>query len=301
MPTKRDYYDILGVSKNAGKDEIKKAYRKKALEFHPDKNKAADAEERFKEINEAYEVLSNPQKKQAYDQFGHAAFEQGAGFAGGPFAGFGQGQTYRSGPFTYTYTTRGGSPFEGFDFGGFSDPFEIFESFFGGSSPFRREPPKPRYGLTIEFMEAVKGTQKTVKVDGKTHTIKVPAGADDGTRIRYKDFDVTIDVKPDKTFRRDGNDVFVSHEIPFTLAALGGTTEVPTLDGRLQLKIRPGTQPGTTVRLRDKGIPHLFSHGLSFRQSGRGDQYIRLNVSVPQRLTREQKKLLEEFASTLGK
>ncbi|MCH7951702.1 DnaJ domain-containing protein [Patescibacteria group bacterium] len=292
MPTKRDYYDILGVSKDASNDELKKAYRKKALEFHPDKNKAKDAEEKFKEINAAYEVLSDPKKKQTYDQFGHAAFDPGSGFAGGPFAGAGQGRTQRAGPFTYTYHTTGGSPFEGFDFGGFSDPFEIFETFFGGASPFRREPPKPRYGLTIDFMEAIKGTEKTVRIDGKEYKVSIPPGADVGTHIRFKDFHVTIDVKQHNIFRRDGTDIFINHEIPFSLAALGGEIKVPTVDGDVKLKIRPGTQPGSMIRLRGKGIPHL--HG-----RGRGDQYIRLLVKVPEKLTSEQKKLLQQFQSTV--
>lgn len=291
MTAKRDYYDILDVSKGASAEEIKKAYRKKALEFHPDRNKSADAEEKFKEVNEAYEVLSDSQKKKAYDQFGHAAFDSSRGYTGSPFSGFGQGQTYKQGPFTYTYTTSG-APFADFDFAGFSDPFEIFESFFGGASPFRREPPKPRYGLTIDFMEAVKGAEKTVTIDGKHKKIKIPPGADDGTRIRFQDFDVTIDVKPHETFKRDGNDVYVDHQIPFTLAALGGTTQTPTLDGNLKLKIRPGTQPGALVRLRGEGVPHLQGRG-------RGDLYIRLLVKVPEKLTSQQKKLFQQLDESL--
>jgi DnaJ-class molecular chaperone len=121
----------------------------------------------------------------------------------------------------------------------------------------------------------------------------VPAGADDGTRIRFKDFDVTIDVRPHEKFRRDGSDIFLNHEIPFTLAALGGETKVPTLNGELKLKIRPGTQPGTTVRLSGEGIPRL--HG-----RGRGNQYVRLVVKVPENLTREQKKLLQQLQKTLS-
>jgi DnaJ-class molecular chaperone len=283
MATKRDYYDILGVDKNASAQEIKQAYRKLALQYHPDKNKEKGAAEKFKEINQAYEVLANPQKRQTYDQFGHAAFDQAGGFgAQGPF-----GRTYKSGPFTYTYTTSGGdSPFAGF--GGFSDPFEIFESFFGGASPFRRAPQLPRYGLTLDFMEAVKGAERTIVHRGKEHEIKIPAGVDEGTRIKFKDFIVSIDVKPDPIFKRDGYDIFINHEIPFTLAALGGTAEIPTIDKKVKIKIRQGTQPNTMIRLRGKGIPHPQGYS-------KGDQYIRLIIKIPQKLSREQKRLLQEF------
>jgi DnaJ-class molecular chaperone len=295
MPTKRDYYDILGVSKGASKEEIKKAYRKLALEHHPDRNKSSDASDKFKEINEAYEVLSDSKKKQTYDQFGHAAFDPRyggggggpGGFRGRPFGG-GQTRTYRQGPFTYTYTTYGSSPRGGFDFGGFSDPFEIFEQFFGGGSPFGRQEAKPRYGLNLSFIEAAKGCEKTVNLDGKKKTIKVPAGVDDGSRIRFADFDVTIDVQPDKTFQRDGPDVFVNHKIPLSMAILGGTTEVPTIDGEVKLRIRPGTQPGTMVRLRGRGIRNL-------RGFGRGNQYVRLQVKIPEKLTREQREALQKL------
>lgn len=290
MPTKRDYYDILGVSRDASQEEINRAYRKLAVEWHPDKNKSPQAEERFKEINEAYEVLSNPEKRAAYDQFGHAAFAPGGmgGFEGFP-GGF--TRTYKKGPFTYTYTTYGGgeSPFGGFsfDFGGFSDPFEIFEQFFGGS-PFRETRRIPRYGLTLTFMEAAKGCEKEIIVEGKKRTIRIPPGVDDGSRIKFKDFYVTIDVKPDKVFQRDGADVFINQEVPLTLAILGGIVEVPTIDGPIKLRIRPGTQPGTMIRLRGRGIKRLHSYG-------RGDQYVRLLVKIPSKLTPRQRELIREF------
>jgi len=280
MPTKRDYYEILGVDKKATAAEIKAAYRKSALKYHPDRNKAADAEEKFKEINEAYQVLSDYQKKQAYDQFGHAAFSQTGGMGSNPFAGGSQ-----AGPFTYTYTTGSGgaNPFSNFDFG---DPFEIFDSIFGGG--FARQAQRARYSLRIEFMEAVNGVSKEIEVDGKKHKIKIPAGADDGTRIRFQDFDISIDVKPHPRFKREGYHIFVDEKIPFTLAALGGTKKVKTLDNELNLRIRSGTQSHTLVRLRGEGIKHVNG-------SGRGDFYVRLITEVPEKLTREQKELMKQL------
>lgn len=292
MSTNRDYYDILDVSKTATEAELKQAYRKQALQWHPDRNKSSEAEKKFKEVNEAYEILSDKDKRVAYDQYGHAAFEQGAGGPGG-FGGFGgqPGQTYRQGPFTYTYST-GGSPFGGAENFDFSDPFEIFEQFFGGASPFGRQTRQiPHYSLSIDFDEAVHGAEKTVEIDGARKTIKIPAGVDDGSRIKFQDFTVTLDVKPDSTFAREGDDLIVNISLPLTTAILGGVIEVPTIDGELKLKIRPGTQPGTMVRLRGQGVKHL--HG-----SGRGDQYVRLQIKIPEKLTRRQKELLEEFART---
>lgn len=280
MPTKRDYYEILGITKSATAAEIKSAYRKMALKFHPDKNKEADAEEKFKEINEAYQILSDAKKRQAYDQFGHAAFDPTSGMGGNPFAG-----GYQQGPFTWSYTTSagGGSPFEGMDF---NDPFDIFESIFGGG--FAQQARRPRYTLSIEFMEAVKGVEKKVTIDGKERTIKVPAGANDGTRIRFDEFDITIDVRADKKFKRDGYDLFVDQGIAFTTAALGGEIEVPKVDGTLRMKVRAGTQSHTMVRLRGEGVPHLQGRG-------KGDLYVRLIVQVPEKLSKDEKELLEEL------
>ncbi len=292
MTTKKDYYEILGVSRSATDSELKSAYRKLALKWHPDRNKESGAEAKFKEVNEAYEVLSNSEKKAKYDQFGHAAFDPSSGFGG--FGG-GQGsQSYRSGPFSYTYTTGGG--FEDL-FGnqgqGFSDPFNIFESFFGGQNPFGSQfQTKPHYSLTIDFMDAVHGVEKTFVHQGKQFTVKIPPGADDGTRIRYREFDLSVNVRADKTFRREGADVFILHEIPFTLAILGGDTTIPTLDGDLKIKIRPGTQPSTTVRLAGRGIKHL-------QGSGRGDFYIKLKVMLPEKLGRRAKELVQELSKEL--
>lgn len=287
MPTKRDYYEILGVEKSATQKDIKAAYRKMALKFHPDKNDAPDAEEKFKEINEAYQVLSDEAKRQKYDQFGHAAFDPASGMGGAGAGGFGGG--FRSGPFTWSYTTsnsgNGQNPFQDYDFG---DPFEIFEQFFGGGFGRAYQRPRPRYSLTIEFMEAIQGVDKEVTIDGKKHKVKIPAGADDGTRIRFDDFDISLNVKSDAKFKRDGYDLYVNHPISFSLAALGGKTEVPTIGSKLKLKVRAGTQSHTLVRIRGEGVPHL-------RGSGKGDLYVRLVVEVPEKLSNEEKELIKQL------
>lgn len=290
MAAKSDYYDILGVSKSASAEEIKKAYRKQALEWHPDRHKddKEAAERRFKEINEAYQVLSNPQKRSAYDQFGHNAFSPGGvpgGFGGaGPFS-----QTGRYGPFTYTYTTtggNGGSPFAGFDFG---DPFEIFEQFFGGGNPFRQARQIPRYSIKIDFMEAIRGVNKEIEVEGKKRKIKIPAGIGEGVSINFGDFMLSVNIGPHEIFERDGNDIFVKVEIPYSLATLGGEIKVPTVEGDVKIRIRPGTQSGIMIRLREKGAPRL--HG-----RGKGDEYVRINILVPEKLNKEQKNLIDELS-----
>lgn len=279
MATTKDYYDILGVSKSATPDEIKKAYRKLALQYHPDRNKTKEAEEKFKEITKAYEVLSDVQKRQTYDQFGAAAFEQGGPSGQG---GFGGGQY---GPFTYSYTGNG----EGFDF---SDPFDIFEQFFGGG--FNQRARRPVYSLAIDFLEAVHGTQKTLTMDGKKQTIKIPPGVNTGSRIRFGEYDIVVEVMPHKTFVREGYDIITEHEVPFTKAALGTEIKLETIDGPLTLKIPSGTQPGTVMRLRGKGVPHV-------RGSSRGDHYVKIKVIIPTKLTSRQKEILKEFDNEKGK
>lgn len=347
--SKRDYYEVLGVEKNASKDEIKKAYRKLARKYHPDVSKESDAEEKFKEAKEAYEVLSNEQKRAQYDQFGHAGAQQGQGFGG--FGGTSQ------------------------DFGGFGD---IFDMFFGGGA--RRDPNAPQQGadlqytVTLEFKEAIFGKEtditipkeedcKTchgsgakpgtkpetcshchgtgqlnqeqntpfgrvvnrrvchycngtgkiipdkcntcggsgrVKKNKKIH-INIPAGIDEGQQIRVAgkgeaginggppgDLFVVVIVKPHDFFEREGDNIYCELPLTFAQAALGDEVEVPTVHGKVKLKIPAGTQTGKTFRLRGKGAPNV-------RGRGQGDQHVNVRVVTPTKLTEKQKELLREF------
>lgn len=285
-----DYYDLLGVSKNASDAEIKTAYRKKALEWHPDRNKSAGSAEKFKEINKAFEILSNPQKKQMYDQYGAGAFDGGMPGGASP-GGFSQ-----QGPFNYTYSWGGErgseSPFGNVN--DFSDPFEIFEQFFGVRSPFggRQRQQRDVYRINLSFDEAVHGAEKETVIKGKHKNIKIPAGVDDGMRIRFADFDIMVSVKPHPYFRREGQDVYLEKLISYPLAVLGGVIEVPTIKGSIKLKIRPGTASGTTMRLRGEGIPHPNS-------SRRGDEYVIFKVHIPTKVSSHGKRLLEELQKEL--
>ncbi len=284
-----DYYQILGVPKTATSDELKRAYRKMAMQYHPDRNKTKEGEAKFKEISKAYEVLSDAQKRQTYDQFGAAAFEQGGPTgqgpfgAGGPFSGGGRQQ----GPFTYTYTSGGA---DAGDFGGFSDPFDLFEQFFGGGNPFgaQQRQRRPVYSLTISSMDAVKGAEKKVTINGKAQTIKIPVGVDNGSRVRFGEYDVVLTVTPDKIFQREGQDIVVEKEVSFPQASFGGEITVDSIDGPLKIRMPAGTQPDTLIRLRGKGVPHV-------RGSGRGDEYVRIKVTVPKHITGRQRELLQEF------
>ncbi|MDN4525447.1 molecular chaperone DnaJ [Fictibacillus fluitans] len=351
--SKRDYYEVLGLDKNASTDEIKKAYRKMTKQYHPDVNKEPDAAEKFKEVREAYDTLKDPQKKAQYDQFGHTDPNQG-------FGGFGGA---------------------GADFGGFGD---IFDMFFGGGGG-RRNPNAPRqgadlqYNMNLKFDEAVfgketeielpkeetcetchgsgakpgtkpetcshckgsgqlnveqntpfgrivnkrvcqycSGTGKIIKDkcgtchgNGKVTTtkkinVKIPAGVDNGQQIRLSghgeagvnggppgDLYVVFRVLPHEFFERDGDDIYCEMPITYAQAALGDEIEVPTMHGRIKLKIPAGTQTGTHFRLRGKGVQNV-------RGRGQGDQHIQVKVLTPTKLSDKQKQLLRDFAEIGG-
>jgi len=354
MSAKRDYYEVLGVDRQATDTDIKKAFRRLARQYHPDVNKSPDAEARFKEINEAYEVLSDSDKRSVYDRFGHA----------GPQAGFG-----------------------GFgDFAGFGGIEDIFESFFGGvrtGTTARRGPTRGadlRFDLTIQFEEAIFGAEKEIIVPRhevcpqcqgsgaepgtqpircpqcngtgevrrqqqtflgsfvqvttcprcqgereivtspctrcrgrkvveveRTMSVKIPAGVDDGTRIRLAgegepgtrggppgNLYVVLHVTPHDFFRREDSHIWLELDLNIAQAALGDKIKVPTLDGDTELAIPAGTQTGEVFRLRDRGVPFL-------RRNGRGDQLVMVHVLTPTKLTKKQKELFAELSETLGK
>jgi molecular chaperone DnaJ len=365
--TKRDYYEILGVKKSAGLDEIKKAYRELALRYHPDRvphEQKKEAEEKFKEISEAYAVLSDAQKRALYDQYGHSGIDQKYAyediFKGADFSSIFEGL----GDFGL-----GGGLFDEV----FSDlGFNIFGGR-GSRSASRRRGRDLEISLNIDLEEAAKGTEKTVTVPryevcaacsgsgakpgtkkttcaqckGSGHTVvssgffrlqqtcprcrgegsviqapcpdcrgegrskvtrkitvKIPAGVDTGSHLRIRgegeagqanrgDLYVIIEVRPHPLFERHGNDLFTSLDIGLGKAILGGETQVHTLDGKVEMKIPPGTQSGSIFRLKGKGITDL--HG---RDSG--DELVRVNVEIPKKLNPEQRRLIEEFARLSG-
>jgi len=314
MPDKLDYYEILGISKNALPDDIKQAYKKLAKQHHPDmvseKDKEA-AEKRFKEINEAYQILNDPQKKKMYDQFGHAGVGQGAGPGG-----FG-GQQGQWGPFTYSYSTGGpGGQQNPFDFNGGFDPFDVFEEFFGfrgfggrGSSPRRGK--NLYYELAVDFADAVRGIEKEIRTEAGKVTIKVPSGVRDGTELRFTgkgspgpngvpagDLFISIRVRYPREFSVDGETIIIVKEISFVQAVLGATLEIPVVDvsartgvGTAKLNIPAGTQPNTRFLVRGRGMPRL-------RGSGNGDALVQVIVSIPKKLNRKQRDLLEEYSKS---
>lgn len=299
MATKRDYYEVLGVSKNTSDSEIKSAYRRLARKHHPDVDKSAGSAEKFKEISEAYQVLADANKKKTYDQFGHAAFSRDAGFGG-------QGRPFGGGWQQYSWSSSGGGPFGSaqggpnvqFDFGGFEDPFELFEQIFGGGSPFGQAfKRRPTYQLELSFDEAVHGATKTVEYTdsaGKRQrlSIKVPSGVDSGTRMRFgpsaDGLDIIFRVSPHPEFIREGSDIFSEINLTIPQLVLGDTIEVSTVDGKLRLKIPSGAEPGSLIKIKGKGIKDL--------RGARGDHYVRVKLEVPKRLSNEERSLYEKLA-----
>lgn len=293
---KRDYYEVLGVSKNASDDEIKKAYRKLAIKYHPDKNPGDKAaEEKFKEVSEAHEVLSDKQKRARYDQFGHAGVGGGAGAAGNPF---------QNGEFNFN-----GQQFN-FDFGGGGGLDDILGSIFGFGGGHRRPARGAdlRTTVTLSFEEAVFGTTKTITADGKELKVKIPAGIDDGMSIRLSgkggaapsggqrgDLYVFIRVKPHKHLTREGNIILSEVRISMVDAALGTTVDVETVDGNISMKIPAGTQSGTPFKLSGHGVPLMRSDG------NRGPHIVTVIVETPRNLSKRQKELLEEFRDPKSK
>lgn len=369
MAAKRDYYEVLGVSRGATAEEIKKAYRKLAVQYHPDKNPGnKEAEEKFKEISEAYEVLSDQEKRERYDRFGHGAFGPGSGggggFQGGGFGGIDLEEALR------TFMGAFGGPAGG---GG-----SIFDDFFGGTARGRDQAARGsdlRVDLEIDFEESVFGSTREIALtlmdeceacrgsgaepgskrdtcrrcggsgmvvtssgffqvrqtcpacggagqtisrpcracDGegrvkarKTIQLKIPPGVETGSRLRLAgkgeggarggpagDLYVVIHVRAHTFFQRRGDDIYCEMPLPFTIAALGGEIEVPTIHGYAKLKIPPGTESGTVMRLRGKGVEGPRGYGA-------GDQHVRLNVVVPDRLDRGQRDLLSRLAADLS-
>ena len=360
---KQDYYDLLGAAKGSTEEDLKKAYRKKAVQFHPDKNPGnKEAEEMFKKVSEAYEVLKDTDKRAAYDRYGHAAFQQGGGQRGPSGGGFND----PSDMFREVFGQQGGGG------GG------IFEEFFGGGggqSGGVGRGADLRYDLEISLEEAAHGSEKEISFrklgqcghchgngaepgskratchtcrgagqvttsrgffhvrqacptchgsghrfekvcakcsgEGRVNetakiNVKIPPGVDTGNKLRSSgngeagtmggeagDLYIVVHVKDHEVFERQGDDLFCEIPIKFTLATLGGSIHVPTLQGKAALKIPGGTQSGTTFRLKGRGLPHL-------RGNAHGDQLIRVQVEVPTHLSAEQKKFLEEFARVSG-
>lgn len=296
MAEKRDYYEVLGVSKNASDDEIKKAYRKLAIKYHPDKNPGdKEAEAKFKEINEAHDVLSDKQKRARYDQFGHA----GVGGAGGGFGGFSGNPFGQAGGFNYN-----GQTFN-FDFGNGGIFDDIIGNIFGfGGARRPRRGADMQTSVTITFEEAIFGTTKSVSLNGESLKIKIPAGIDDGMSIRLRgkggpapegatepgDLYVRIRVKPHKSLTREGAIILSEQTIDMVDAALGCEIEVETVDGPITMKVPAGTQSGTPFKLSGHGVP--------FRNDGdRGPHIVTVLVETPKNLSKKQKELLEEFKS----
>jgi curved DNA-binding protein len=283
----KDYYKILGVDRAAGEAEIKKAYRKLAKQYHPDLNPGNKAaEEKFKELTEAYAVLSDADKRRQYDAVGPEGFRSDFDFSQFFRGGFRPQPGQRS----YHFSTGQGRGFN-FDFGGLED---IFGSMFGGfPGAGAASEPDPEYEVSIDFLTAVRGGEIEVNLSGDRVRAKIPPGVDTGQRIRLpgkgrRDVYLTLRVRPDPRFERQGDDIVVEAPVAVTEAILGGEIEVPTIDGTSAVKLPPGTSSGAQLRLKGKGV--RGRHGV------RGDQYVRIRIVVPKDLDSKSKELIREFA-----
>ena len=314
-----DYYEILGVNKKASADEIKKAYRKLAVKWHPDKNpnNKAASEEKFKKISEAYAVLSDEEKRRNYDTFGSAdqfrqQYSQEDIFRGVDLdeilRSFGFG-SFRTGGSRTTFRTGTGR--KGAYNQDYEDPFAgIFGGMGGGRQQYTQTPQKGQdveYNLSTTLEESVLGAEKklSLRIENRNEEInvKIPAGISTGKKLRLPgkgmagynggpngDLYLNINVLPHPIFSRDGNDLYVQKTIKFTQAALGTTIDVPTLDGTIKrLKVSPGTQNNTKIRMKGYGVPNL-------KGGTKGDQYVKINVEVPKKLSERQLKLIKQLA-----
>jgi curved DNA-binding protein len=290
----KDYYEVLGLKKGATPEELKKAYRKLAVKYHPDKNQGdKSAEERFKEINEAYAVLSDPEKKAKYDQFGAAGFHQQYSQED-IFRGFDVGDMFKD----YGYGTNDiFSRIFGMGGGRFQQGGGVHGRRFRGED-FELE-------LTISFQEAFTGGEKRVAFSREgvreELAVKIPPGIDSGAKLRLAgkggagigggpagDIYLNIVVRPDPLFSREGDDIIIERQLRYTEACLGSSLEVPTLEGTKRIKTPAGIQPGTKVRLKGLGFPKMG-------KSGKGDLYVLVQIKVPEAITGRQKDLLEQL------
>jgi curved DNA-binding protein len=310
----KDYYKILGVPKNAEQKDVQKAYRKLARQYHPDINpNNKEAEDKFKEINEAYEVIGDPEKRSKYDQFGQdwqryeQAQQQQQGGASGGFDwsqwSRQQGQPGAQGQY-YNYTTE-----EDLNdlFGQGGQYSDFFETLFGqGARQGRSQGPRrgrdAEAAVQITLEEAYRGTSRMLSKDGREVEVKIPAGVKTGSRVRVPrqgspgqggaeagDLYLTVEVLPHNRFERRDNDLVTEIEVPLYTAILGGKVTVPTLEGSVQLTIPPETQNEQMFRIRGKGMPHINN------TSEKGDLFAKVKVRLPHNLTDEQRKLFEQL------
>jgi len=302
----KDYYKILGVDRKAGMEDVKRAYRKLAMQYHPDRNPGdKKAEERFKEINEAYQVLSDPQKRAHYDRLGDSYSRWQRSSAPGDF----NWSDWFAQPAGGTRVVYGDLD-ELFGAGAFSDFFRTIFSGMGGLGDFpttsgrgrSRAAPAYQQPVTISLQEAYSGTTRQVRTNGRRIEVKLPSGARTGTKVRVpevgpagpggqpSDLYLIVDVAADPRFERDGNDLRTRITIDAFTAMLGGEVEVQTMTGNVILTIPPGTQPEQVFRIAGRGMPQLKNPQV------RGDLYVRVKVQIPRTLSAKQKNLLKEAA-----